>query len=171
MTDVIEIGTIGAPYGIKGQMHFCPLVSDVSALGHYTSFFDLHHHPLVLKFKVSSARKVFVVVNNINDRTKAEQWRGTRVFIPKEQLPALAEGQFYFCDLVGMKVTDKDGQPFGQVVQVANYGANDVLDIEKTDGTREMFAFCNTTFSHIDTKAKTMVINPPVFIEGDDHAH
>ena len=72
MTDVIEIGTIGAPYGIKGQMHFCPLVSDVSALERYTSFFDVHHHPLVLKFKVSSAHKVFVVVNNINDRTQAE---------------------------------------------------------------------------------------------------
>lgn len=171
MTDVIEIGTIGAPYGIKGQMHFCPLVSNVSALERYSSFFDLHHHPLALKFTVNSARKVFVVVNNITDRTAAEQWRGTRVFMPKSQLPALAKGQFYFCDLVGMTVLDNQGQIFGQVVQVANYGANDVLDIQKTDGTSELFAFCEATFSHIDTAAKTMVINPPAFVEGDAHAH
>ena len=171
MTDVIEIGTIGAPYGIKGQMHFCPVVSDVSALEQYTSFFDLHHHPLSLKFKVNSARKVFVMVNNITDRTAAEQWRGTRVFMPKSQLPALAKGQFYFCDLVGMTVLDTQGQVFGQVVQVANYGANDVLDIKKSDGTSELFAFCQATFSHIDTASKTMVITPPTFVEGDAHAH
>ena len=170
MTDVIEIGTIGAPYGIKGQMHFCPLLSDVSALAHYTSFFDLHHHPLALKFKVSSAKKVFVAVKDINDRTAAEQWRGTRVFMPKTQLPALADGQFYFCDLVGMTILDKDGKPFGKIVQVANYGANDVLDIQKTDGTDELFAFCEATFSQIDTQKKTMVIDPPTFVEGDAHA-
>lgn len=171
MTDVIEIGTIGAPYGIKGQMHFCPLLSDVSALEHYTSFFDMHHHSLALKFKVTSAHKVFVSVKQVEDRTAAEQWRGTRVFMSRDQLPALAEGQFYFCDLVGMTVLDKNGQVFGQVAQVANYGANDVVDIQKTDGTREMFAFCEATFSQIDTQAKTMVICPPSVVQGDDHAH
>ena len=67
----------------------------------------------------------------IADRTAAEALRGTLLTVPRSALPPLAEGEYYHADLVGLAVVSDAGEPLGTVVAVENYGAGDLLEIER----------------------------------------
>ena len=65
------------------------------------------------------------------DRNAAEALRGTELTVPRSALPPLAEDEYYHADLIGLPVETPDGTAVGRVVLVENFGAGDVLEIEK----------------------------------------
>jgi 16S rRNA processing protein RimM len=69
----------------------------------------------------------------IADRNAAEALRGTVLTVPRESLPPLADGEYYHADLIGLPVVDTDGASIGTVVAVENFGAGDIIEIEKPD--------------------------------------
>ena len=71
-------------------------------------------------------------------RNAAEALRGTLLSVPRETLPPLAEGEYYHADLLGLAVVAGDGEPLGTVVAVENYGAGDIIEVERPDGKRFM---------------------------------
>ncbi|MGL4312906.1 MAG: ribosome maturation factor RimM, partial [Sphingomonas sp.] len=74
----------------------------------------------------------------IKDRNAAEALRGTELTVPRRALPPLGDGEYYHADLIGLSVQTPDGAPVGRIVLVENFGAGDVLEIEKPDGKRFM---------------------------------
>jgi 16S rRNA processing protein RimM len=72
----------------------------------------------------------------IEDRTGAERLRGVALTVPRASLPPLPEGEVYWHDLIGLVVVSPDGLEVGRVVEVANHGASDILEIERVDGRR-----------------------------------
>jgi 16S rRNA processing protein RimM len=72
----------------------------------------------------------------IADRTAAERARGTELTVPRSALPPLGEGEYYHHDLIGLSATSTTGEALGTVVLVENFGAGDILEIERppTDG-------------------------------------
>ena len=73
-------------------------------------------------------------LESYDDRDLARKLVGAEIAIDKAQLPAPAEGEYYWADLVGLKVITLDGQALGQVDQLFETGANDVLVVK---GDRE----------------------------------
>jgi 16S rRNA processing protein RimM len=71
----------------------------------------------------------------ITDRTAAEKLRGTALTVPRSALPPLAEGEYYHADLIGLAAVSETRVPLGTVVAVENFGAGDVIEIERPDGT------------------------------------
>ena len=74
----------------------------------------------------------------VSDRTAAEALRGTALTVPRSQLPPLGEGEYYYADLIGLPAISTTGEALGVCVAVENFGAGDVIDIEKPDGARFM---------------------------------
>ena len=74
----------------------------------------------------------------VPDRTAAEAMRGTELTVPRSALPPLGEGEYYHADLLDLPVVSTDGEPLGRVVAIDNYGAGDVLEIERPTGKRFM---------------------------------
>src|SRR5690606_32187329 len=74
----------------------------------------------------------------VPDRGAAEALRGTTLTVPRAALPALEEGEYYHADLIGLSAVSDSGRALGMVVAVENFGAGDVLEIEKPDGKRFM---------------------------------
>ena len=74
----------------------------------------------------------------IGDRTAAEKLRGTLLTVPREAMPVLGEGEYYHADLIGLSVVSPEGEALGTIVAVENYGATDLIEIEKPDGKRFM---------------------------------
>lgn len=74
----------------------------------------------------------------VRDRTAAEALRGTLLTIPRAALPALADGEYYHADLIGLPVRLADDTLVGHVVAVENFGAGDLIEIERADGRRFM---------------------------------
>jgi 16S rRNA processing protein RimM len=77
----------------------------------------------------------------IRDRNGAEALRGQLLTIPRSALPPLAEGEYYHADLIGLPCRDREDETVGTVVAVENFGAGDILEIEKADGKRAMVPF------------------------------
>ena len=74
----------------------------------------------------------------VADRTAAEQLRGTLLTVPRSALPPLGEGEYSHADLIGLAAFTTEGEALGSVIAVENYGAGDVLEIERPSGKRFM---------------------------------
>jgi 16S rRNA processing protein RimM len=72
----------------------------------------------------------------VADRTAAEGLRGTLLTVPRSALPPLEEGEYYHADLIGLAAISHEGEALGQVVAVVNYGAGDLVEIERPGGKR-----------------------------------
>jgi 16S rRNA processing protein RimM len=79
--------------------------------------------------------------SEIGDRSAAEALRGQLLTVPREALPPLGEGEYYHADLIGLPVADGEGAALGTVAGVENFGAGDILDVERPDGRRAMIPF------------------------------
>ena len=74
----------------------------------------------------------------VADRNAAEAMRGTELTVPRSALPPLGEGEYYHADLMGLPALSTTGEEIGRVVLIENFGAGDVLEIERPDGKRFM---------------------------------
>ena len=74
----------------------------------------------------------------VSDRTAAEALRGTALTVPRSALPPLGDGEYYYADLIGLPAVSTGGEALGVCVAVENFGAGDVIEIEKADGSRFM---------------------------------
>ena len=75
------------------------------------------------------------------DRTAAEKLRGSLITVPRSALPPLEEGEYYHADLIGLACEGPEAELFGHVAAVENFGAGDILEIERPDGRRVMVPF------------------------------
>lgn len=85
----------------------------------------------------------------VTDRTAAEALRGTLLTVPRAALPPLGEGEYYHADLIGLPVATDAGARVGHVAAVENFGAGDILDIEKPDGRRFMVPVAVATIGEV----------------------
>ena len=67
----------------------------------------------------------------VPDRTAAEKLRGTALTVPRSALPPLEEGEYYHADLIGLPAVSTDGEALGTCIAVDNFGAGDVLEIQR----------------------------------------
>ena len=74
----------------------------------------------------------------VADRNAAEALRGTALTVPRSALPQLGEGEYYYADLIGLPAVSITGEALGVCVAVENFGAGDVIEIEKPGGERFM---------------------------------
>lgn len=77
----------------------------------------------------------------VADRNAAEALRGQLLTVPRSALPPLGEGEYYHADLIGLPCESSAGEILGCVVAVEDFGAGDLLEIERPDGRRFMVPF------------------------------
>jgi 16S rRNA processing protein RimM len=72
-----------------------------------------------------------VAFEGISDRTAAESLTGSELLLKRSELPEPEEGQWYWCDLIGLAVHGIDGTYLGHVENLFETGSNDVLVIKR----------------------------------------
>ncbi len=134
---MIVLGRIGAPYGVKGWVHVQSYTQPVSNILRYKAWHWLEQEkrsPLLVLQGRSLAKGCVVSLKGYETPELAVQLRHALVGVPRDSLPALEEGQYYWADLVGMQVynqnLDLKAQHTGRVTEVFETGSNDVLVIE-----------------------------------------
>jgi 16S rRNA processing protein RimM len=100
--------------------------------------FDAKGRTLTLKAIRPGPNGAVARFAEIADRNGAEALRGTALTVPRSALPPLGEGEFYHCDIIGLPCFAADATQLGIVVAVENFGAGDILEIEKPDRKRFM---------------------------------
>ena len=121
---VVLAVVIGA-HGVGGQVRLKVFAED---FGSHKSF---NQGALTMVSSASGNNGLIVRFAEIADRTAAEALRGTELTIPRSSLPALGESEYYHADLLGLAVVDTAGVSIGNVVAIDNFGAGDVIEIER----------------------------------------
>jgi 16S rRNA processing protein RimM len=132
----VTVGKIGAPYGVRGWLKVHSFTDPANGI------LDYKNWSLAQAGKCSETELVegkvhgkglVVRLRGIDDRDRAALLTGAEIQISRSSLPDLDEG-YYWMDLIGMEVVDREGTSFGKVASMMETGANDVMVIK---GERE----------------------------------
>ncbi|HTZ80624.1 MAG TPA: ribosome maturation factor RimM [Stellaceae bacterium] len=158
----VLMGVITAAHGIKGAvkvMSYAATPEDIAAYGPLEDQGGARRFSLALVGKVRGA--LLAEIEGVTDRTAAEKLRGTRLYLPRSALPDLAEGEFYWDDLVGLRAELRDGAVLGRVKAVHDYGAGASLEVEREGGGVVMVPFSTRVVPVVELERGRLVIDPP----------
>jgi 16S rRNA processing protein RimM len=124
----VTLAAIIGAHGIAGEVRLKLFTDD---LGPYKRFND---GALTLKSLRHGGNGSIARFAEIVDRTAAERMRGTELTVPRSELPPLEEGEYYHADLLGLVCITDAGDQVGTVKAVENFGAGDLIDVERGDG-------------------------------------
>ena len=142
--DAIEVGRIVDAWGLKGWLKVQPFASDPQALFSSRRWFLLPSEkaamaPLPSSRAIPSLLKitqvkdhgevVVALAQEVPDRTSAEALRGARVFIGRASFPTASPDEFYWVDLIGLHVVNRDGESLGTVAGLIDTGPHSVLRV------------------------------------------
>jgi len=126
---LILAGEITAAHGIRGWLKVFSHTSPRENILQYNPWWvkkqgDWH------RVSVNGRRQgklVLAKINSLDDRNQAEDWVGAELFIERSQLPRLDANEYYWADLIGLKVISSAGNELGEVKELLETGANDVM--------------------------------------------
>lgn len=136
----VTLAAVAGAHGIGGEVRLKLFAESLDSLRRHKSF-EAAGRTLTLKSVKPGKPDAIARFAEIGSREAAEAFRGIVLTVPRSELPALGEGEFYHSDLIGLSVVTSDGEAIGSVVAVENFGAGDILEIEKPDGKRFMVPF------------------------------
>ncbi len=173
--DAVELGRFLDAWGVKGWVHIQPHSADTRALFESQEWFLLPPEarfgrgfaaftgPVrvrVAEIKVH-ADGIVARLDGMSDRNGAEALKGARIHVPRSAFPPAEEGEYYWVDLIGLEVVNREGVHLGVVRDLMPTGPTSVLVLEYTetvdgvDKTAErMIPFVAAYIDDVDLKAR-----------------
>lgn len=167
-SDTIIVGKFGAPYGIKGWLKINSYTDDPAAIFEYAPWI-VKNNATGQSIEVSQWRThnngLVVKLVDVDDRNAAEVLKNVEIHILESQLPALADDEFYWRDLVDMNVVNEQGYRLGVITEMFETGSNDVMRVKANAGdafakTERLIPFImEDCVKSVDRKAGTVTVN------------
>jgi 16S rRNA processing protein RimM len=148
--DAIQVARIAGAWGVKGWLKVqCFGSNPESLLSTQRWFVKPPEEGLVANFQkntqnfpsqlhVLQAREhgsvVVAQVQGVMDRSQAEAMWGAQIFIARAYFPPAKAGEYYWIDLIGLSVVNRQGQPMGLVVGLLDTGPHSVLRLSRPEG-------------------------------------
>jgi len=161
--NLVLMAEIVGVHGIKGWVKLKIFSADPESLADFAPFYDATRKRTFDLLAVQPHGNTYLgVIDGVTDRNAAEALRGTKLYLPRENLPDIeTEDTFYHVDLIGLAAQWPDGRPMGKVVNVANFGAGDLLEIRPARGASFYVPFTHDIVPDVDMTNKTVTVNPP----------
>lgn len=171
---MVVMGRIVAPYGVYGWLKVVPDTEEFDGLFDYETWWIGKGNDW-RELEVETAKVhndvLLVKLEGINDRDAAFACKGKQIAVPRDLLPEVEENEYYWSDLIGLRVKNKQDIDFGLIVEVFETGANDVI-VVKSDAVAPVSAeankakqedrlipFIDSVVLEVDIKAKTMLVD------------
>lgn len=129
----VTLAVITGAHGVTGEVRLKLFGEGVAALKRYRAFNNFSGGSGLSLEKLKDDGKGGAIARfaEVTDRTAAEKLRGTTLTVPRSALPPLGEGEYYHADLLGLPAVSTTGEALGICIAVENFGAGDVLEIER----------------------------------------
>lgn len=156
------MGVILAPQGIQGAVRVKSFTQEPLGLIQYSVLYTTDESELHPQSgRLLSSGNLVVKFKEIATRTDAEAFKNQNLYIKPEQLrPLEAENDYYYQDLQGLRVEDRDGNFIGTVQSIQNFGAGDVLEISLVQGGVQMLSFMKDAVLEVRLSDHLLIINP-----------
>jgi 16S rRNA processing protein RimM len=135
---LVTLAAISGAHGITGDVRLKLFAEGIDSLKRYDKV-AVGERMLTLKSVKPGGGGAIARFAEVNDRTAAEALRGQTLTVSRSMLPPLDDGEYYHADLLGrLCVAAESGESLGTCVSVDNFGAGDVIEIERSSGGRFM---------------------------------
>ena len=159
-SEKIVIGRIGKSFGVKGWSHVHAFSEPESGILQHKSWF-IRQSNTWQQLTVDDIRPhqpgYIVKIHSINSPEEAKLLTNLKIFINKNDLPALEDDEYYRHELVGMTVINQNNDTLGIVKEIMETGANDVLVIEGKH--RELIPYIDHVVTRIDQKQQIIHVD------------
>lgn len=177
--DAVEVAVVTGAWGIKGGLKVKPFSSDPQALFStkrwYWSFPEglpaaqrERLQGLEQPLRVASVREqgdaVVALIQDLTDRDVAQACKGLRLFVRRSSFPTADEGEYYWVDLIGLQVFNRQDECLGAVVGLMQTGPHSVLRIESVDAishktVERLVPFVDAYVDSVDLPAKCIQVD------------
>ncbi|WP_341902480.1 ribosome maturation factor RimM [Polaromonas sp. YR568] len=179
--DAIEVGRVLDAWGVKGWVKILPHSTDPAALFTAPFWFleapEAKFRPGFSAFSGTQSVQVEEVKTHsdsvvakfagMDDRNVAEAIRGTRIFLPRSAFPAASKDEYYWVDLIGLDVVNREGVVLGTVRDLMTTGPQSVLCVEysviREDGSsaaaERMIPFVSVYVDNVDLPARRITVD------------
>ena len=159
--DAVEVGRIADAWGIKGWFKVWSYSASPEALFSSRQWFLLPAEKGAKTFtgtrklRVKEAKDhsgaVVARAHAVDDRSTAEALRGARVFVARSSFPSTGIDEYYWVDLIGLEVVNREGVVLGHVAELLSTAAQTVLVIRYEVGGKPMERMVPFVSIHVDT--------------------
>jgi 16S rRNA processing protein RimM len=157
------MGRVAAPYGVKGWIKVQVFSDEVDALlDHPTWWIGRDQDWMAFTVAEGKAHGATVVarLEGVDVREAAADLKGLEIAVPRERLPATADGEHYWTDLEGMEVLNREGRSLGRVETLFSNGAQSVLVVRTDAGGGELLIpFVSAYVDGVDAAARRIRVD------------
>ena len=170
--DAIEVGRIADAWGIKGWFKVLSHSADPEALFSSKRWYlqpaerGLKTFSGTLMLKIREAKDhsgtVVATAHEVDDREAAEALRGARVFVPRSSFPTASADEYYWVDLIGLAVLNRENVELGTVKELLSTGPQTVLVLQyEADGKPQerMIPFVSAYVDTVDLPGKRITVD------------
>ncbi|ABM32469.1 ribosome maturation factor RimM [Paracidovorax citrulli] len=172
--DAVEVGRIADAWGVKGWFKVLPYSADPEALFSSKRWYLQPSEKGAKSFftgtvllPIRQAREhsdsVVAQAQGVDDRDAAEALRGARIFVPRSSFPTAAEDEYYWVDLIGLEVVNREGVALGSVRELLATGPQTTLVLSfPQEGGKEgerMIPFVSAFVDRVDIAGRRIVVD------------
>ncbi len=170
--DAVEVGRIADAWGIKGWFKVLAYSASPEALFSSKRWYlqpsergaKAFSGTALLRVREAKEHSDTVVANaqDVDDRDAAETLRGARIFVPRSSFPTAATDEFYWVDLMGLAVVNREGVALGEVKELLSTGPQTVLVLGYTEGDQaleRMIPFVAAFVDDVDLAARRITVD------------
>ena len=162
--ETILLGKVVATHGIKGQLRIASYSGELENILALRSLMLKGPNGEMETFEVAASaihgKKVLISLKKYSTINEVLHLVGRELYIRREQLPELSEGEYYWCELLGLKVVTSQGEPLGELTEIIPTGSNDVYVV--TSGGKEyLIPALEDVILDINLDDGVMTVSPP----------
>lgn len=161
----LAVGKLRRPHGVKGEI-LMEVLSDFPeriVQGKHV-FIGERYTELVIDNARPHARGLIVSIQNVHDRTQAENFRNEVVYISSSDVITLPEDTYYHHQLIGLEVRTENNDYIGTISEILVTGANDVYLLSTPEGKEVLIPAIKSVVLNIDLKMGKIIVDLPEWL-------
>ncbi|MBV8800685.1 MAG: ribosome maturation factor RimM [Alphaproteobacteria bacterium] len=164
----VLLGVVIGAQGLKGEVKVKPFTSMPDAVAAYGPLHAKDGRSFSIRSLRESKGVAIVGFEGIVTREAAESLKGVELYVARSALPPADPHEFYHADLIGLRAEDTEGRTIGKVIAIHNFGAGDVIEIEREDGGGTvMMPFTREIVPTVDVAQGRIVVAAPEEVEAE----
>ncbi len=163
MTDKIIVGSIGGAFGVQGEVRLKSYCADPEAIADYTPLTTEDGRAFNQIVLTGRMKNGFTArIDGVITKEDADALRNVSLYAARDMMPSLPDDEYYYADLIGLTVMDTGGATLGNVKNVIDHGAGDLLEVS-IPGQSEtvLLPFTQAAVPTIDLTAGRIIADPP----------
>jgi 16S rRNA processing protein RimM len=163
-SETVLLGKVVATHGIRGQLRVVLYSGDFSSVAGLESVMLKRQDGALDAFPVATVarhgKKVLLALRGFDSINQVLDFVGRELCVRRDQLPELPEGEYYWCDLLGLRVVTDRGEPLGTLTDIIATGSNDVYVVQ-SDEREYLIPALEEVVREVDLDDGIMKVSPP----------